>query len=140
MFSPKKIKVKETLSASRATKEADREEKIFEADGQLAVDVFEDGSNFTVVTAVAGVPAKDIEILIDKDMLIIKGKRYEQKKEEKRNYFYQECHWGSFSRKIILPENIDISKAQAEFNQGILTIKFPFNKSGGKKNISLKEG
>lgn len=137
MSSSKKIKIGE--SGNLPNNEGER---IFETDGQLAVDVYETESNFVVLAAVAGISSKDVEIQIDKDMLVIKGCRSNPENGENKNYFYQECYWGSFSRKIILPEDIDISRSQAEFNKGLLTIKFPKNticRPADKKDISIKE-
>ena len=136
----KKIKIKESSTLPHFPKEeTTKEDKIFEADGQLAVDVYKTDNNFVVLATVAGVLVKDIEILIDNDMLVIKGSRPNPEKKEDKNYFYQECYWGPFSRKIILPEDIDVSRAQAEFNQGILAVKFPFAQNKEKKNIVVKE-
>ncbi|MBU3934454.1 Hsp20/alpha crystallin family protein [Patescibacteria group bacterium] len=141
MPSSKKIKIKEPSSSSSVPEEAsDREEeKLFQSDGQLAVDVYENESDFVVLTAIAGISSKNIEIQIDKDMLIIKGERPNPENNEDKNYFYKECHWGSFSRKIILPEDIDVSRSQAEFNKGLLMIRFPKNSIKNKKGISIKE-
>jgi len=141
MYSSKKIKIKEQSSSTSIPKEAFNKEgeKLFQSDGQLAVDVYENDSDFVVLTAIAGVSPKDIEIQIDKDMLIIKGRRPNPENNENKNYFYKECHWGPFSRKIILPEDIDITKALAEFNKGLLMIKFPKNLVKNKKEISVKE-
>ncbi|MBU4274214.1 Hsp20/alpha crystallin family protein [Patescibacteria group bacterium] len=141
MYSSKKIKIKEPSSSSPIPAEVLNKggEKLFQSDGQLAVDVYENESNFVVLTAIAGISSKEIEIQIDKDMLIIKGCRPNPENNDNKNYFYRECHWGSFSRKIILPEDIDVSHSQAEFNKGLLMIKFPKNLTKNKKGISIKE-
>ena len=141
MHSSKKIKIKESsLSPSLPKEEIAKEgKKLFETDGQLAVDVYETESDFVVLAAIAGISSKDVEIQIDKDMLVIKGCRQKPENNGNKNYFYQECYWGSFSRKIILPEDIDISLSQAEFNKGVLMVKFPKNSIKNKKDISIKE-
>ena len=140
MSSSKKVKIKDSMPPSQIQESDDepasKEEKIFETDGQLAVDVYETESNFVVLAAVAGISSKDVEIQIDKDMLIIKGCRPNPENNGDKNYFYQECYWGQFSRKIILPEDIDISQSQAEFNKGLLLIKFPKNANKNKKWIN----
>ena len=67
-------------------------------------------------------------------MMIIKGNRCDPHSEgSDKKYFYQECYWGPFSRKIVLPENIDIDKADAQIDKGILTIKIPRNEAGNGK-------
>ena len=78
-----------------------------------------------VLAAIAGVQIKDLDISLEKDMMVIKGNRCDPQERPDKKYFYQECYWGPFSRKIILPENIDIDKADAQMDKGVLTIKIP---------------
>lgn len=98
---------------------------LFNPDGELVVDVFETNSDFVVLAAIAGVQIKDLDISVEKEMMVIKGHRVDPHEDPEKKYFYQECYWGSFSRKIILPENIDTEGAQAAMDKGMLTIKIP---------------
>lgn len=107
--------------------------EIFEQDGELVIDVFETNADFVVSAAIAGVQIKDIDISLEKDMMVIKGNRCDPHTLPDKKYFYQECYWGPFSRKIVLPENIDIDKADAQIDKGILTIKIPKNEAGSGK-------
>jgi HSP20 family protein len=66
-------------------------------------------------------------------MMIIKGNRCDPHDGADKKYFYQECYWGPFSRKVVLPENIDIDKADAQIDKGILTVKIPKNEAGSGK-------
>ena len=101
--------------------------RIFDQEGELVVDVYETNSDFVVLAAIAGIQIKDIDISLEKDMMVIKGNRYDPHINPDKKYFYQECYWGPFSRKIVLPENIDIDKADAQIDKGILTVKIPKN-------------
>jgi HSP20 family protein len=103
--------------------------EIFDQDGELVIDVFETNSDFVVLAAIAGVQIKDIDISLEKDMMVIKGNRQDPQIDPEKKYFYQECFWGPFSRKIILPENVDIDKADAQMDKGVLTIKIPKNET-----------
>lgn len=111
--------------------------EIFEQAGELVVDVFETNENFVVSAAIAGVQIKDLDISLEKDMMIIKGNRCDPHESADKKYFYQECYWGPFARKVILPENINIDKADAQIDKGILTIKIPRNEAGSGK-IGIK--
>lgn len=111
--------------------------QIFDQDGELVVDVYETGSDFVVLAAIAGVQIKDLDISLEKDMMVIKGNRLDPHNAEKK-YFYQECYWGPFSRKVVLPENIDIDKADAQIDKGILTIKIPKNEQTDKPKVGIK--
>ena len=98
---------------------------IFNLEGELVVDVFETDSEFVVLTAIAGVKIEDLDIAVEKDMMIIKGQRVNPNENPDKKYFYQECYWGPFSKKIVLPENIDTASTEAQINKGVLTIKIP---------------
>jgi|SRR3989344_8726914 len=116
-------------------------DEIFNTDGELVVDVFETNSDFVVTSAIAGVNIKDLDISVEKDMMIIKGQRQDPHGDADKKYFYQECYWGPFSRKIVMPENVDIEKADAQINKGVLVIKVPKisedESSSRKENIEL---
>lgn len=109
---------------------------IFDQDGELVVDVYETNADFVVLAAIAGVQIKDLDISLEKDMIIIKGNRCDPHELANKKYFYQECYWGPFSRKVILPENVDIDKADAQMDKGVLTIKIPKNET--KEKIGIK--
>lgn len=111
---------------------------VFDQEGELVVDVYETGAEFVVSTAIAGIQIKDLDISLEKDMMIIKGNRCDPNDNPDKKYFYQECYWGPFSRKIVLPENIDIDKADAQMDKGVLTIKIPKNEDFGKGKIGIK--
>ena len=130
MILSKKVKIKEAQDQAAPLKkdsiEREKEEKdLFDCDGQLTIDVFETNSDFVVLSAIAGISAKNVDISVEKDMLIIKGQRQNPQDHKGKNYFYQECYWGPFSRKILLPENVDVSKIDAKLFNGILTVRFP---------------
>jgi HSP20 family protein len=112
---------------------------IFDQGGELVVDVYETNSDFVVLAAIAGVQIKDLDISLEKDMMVIKGDRCDPHSHPDKKYFYQECYWGPFSRKVVLPENIDIDSADAQIDKGILTIKIPKNETnGGNGKIGVK--
>jgi len=136
MSSSKKIKIEEKNKEPRSSGENKKE--LLSSEGVLAVDVYETDSDFVVLSAIAGVSTEDIDISVDKDMLIIKGSR-ENPAAERKKCFQQECYWGQFSRKIILPEYVNPSEIEASITRGILSIKFPKKQPEDKKKINIKE-
>ena len=131
---PKKIKTEAApVVPAEEKKVIANADNIFIQDGELVVDVYETGAEFVVLAAIAGIQIKDLDISLEKDMMVIKGNRSDPHSHPDKKYFYQECYWGPFSRKVILPENIDIDKADAQIDKGILTIKIPKNEAGGGK-------
>jgi len=96
-----------------------------ESEGELTVDVFETTNHIIVKTIVAGVRKENMEISLSRDMIVVKGKREMEEDVEDGDYFHKELYWGSFSRTILLPQEVDIDKAEATENNGLLTIKLP---------------
>lgn len=94
-----------------------------EQEGKLSVDVMETGSHVIVRTAIAGVTASDLDITLVDDTLTIRGSRHHAMEEDPAAFTHvQECHWGSFSRTIILPAHVDSDSVDATMKRGILTI------------------
>lgn len=116
-----------------------KKEKLFTPKGQLTVDVYQTEKELVIQSAVAGIKLKDLDISIEKDKLTIEGKREKPLENEERNYFYQECYWGPFSREIILPAEVDPSRSQATFKEGILTIRIPKIEKEKERKIEVKE-
>ncbi|MDI6717932.1 MAG: Hsp20/alpha crystallin family protein [Patescibacteria group bacterium] len=105
-----------------------------EGEGQLAIDVYQTADDIVVESAIAGVSIDDMDIEITPESVTIKGKREKHDKSEKRDYLYQECYWGKFSRSVILPQEINPDHATASFKNGILRIVLPkVNKQRLKK-------
>lgn len=94
-------------------------------EGQLAVDVYQDANDIVVKTMVAGVKPEDLEVSISRDMVTIRGKREQGKIVRDDDFFHQELYWGSFSRTIVLPHEIDPDAAEAIEKYGLLIIKLP---------------
>lgn len=111
---------------------------IYSQDGELVIDVYETNSDFVVLAAIAGIQIKDIDISLEKDMMIIKGNRIDPNEDPDKKYFFQECYWGPFSRKVILPEDVDIDKADAQMDKGVLTVKIPKNKTTNSGKVGVK--
>jgi len=129
------------LSSKQAPKDKIKikEEKWFEPEGELAIDVYQTENEIIIEAPVAGVKVEDLDIALDNDVVKIKGKRERCAGAESRNYLIQECYWGAFSKEIILPVEIDNSKVEATIEQGILTIKIKKAKEKKKKKIKIKE-
>jgi HSP20 family protein len=96
------------------------EEELLE--GQLLVDVYETSSNIIVKSTISGVKPENLSISLNRDILTIKGKREADTLTEEADCLLQECYFGSFSRSIILPEEVDNKKMKATLENGVLTI------------------
>jgi len=135
-MNPKKITIKKS---SPQKKEGGKSSSHYHGPkGQLAVDVYQTSDEFVVKSPIGGIDLDDVKVMVDNGILIIKGERQEGKKEEGRDYFFQECHWGVFERQIILPEDVDPLKIKANLEKGILTILAPRAKKIKKKKVKIQ--
>ncbi len=116
----------------------DQEEWAADYEGQLTIDVYQTDEDIIIKSTIAGVTPEDIDITIDNDMVIIKGERKNCTTAREEDYYYQECYWGSFSRSVILPCDIEADKIQAELKNGILTVTLPKAHKSKSKKISVK--
>jgi len=108
-------------------------------EGQLSIDVYQTPKDIIVKSTIAGVKPDDIDISINNDMLTIRGKREMQDSVKEENYLYRECYWGSFSRSIILPMEIEPDKIEAFLENGVLTVVLPKAKSAKEISIKVRE-
>ena len=96
-----------------------------EEEGELAVDVYQTPSEMIIKAMVSGVKPEDLQISISRDMVTIQGKRQAETAALEGDYFYKELYWGSFSRSILLPQEVDTDAAEATEKHGLLTIRLP---------------
>jgi HSP20 family molecular chaperone IbpA len=96
-----------------------------EQEAELSLDVYQTENEIIVQTMIAGVHPDNLTINITRDSISIKGKREENQSIDKENYFVQELYWGTFSRSISLPEEVDLEEAEAIEKHGLLIIKLP---------------
>jgi HSP20 family protein len=130
---PKSISKQDTEEGP-LVEEPSLEEIFEEAEGELAVDVYQTASAFIIESTIAGVNPEDIDVSLTPESITIKGKREKEERIKTENYIHQECYWGRFSRTIILPQEIDPDKVQASIKNGVLKITLPkLNKSKIKK-------
>lgn len=94
-------------------------------EGELTVDVYQTADDIVIKTIVAGVKPEDLDISITRDMVTVRGARQETREVEDNDYFHKELYWGSFSRTILLPQEIDVDAAEAIERHGLLTLKLP---------------
>lgn len=106
--------------------------------GQLVVDVYETDKELVVQSAIAGIKNDQIDVSLDNDILIIKGEREDPSKEKDKRYFLKECYWGSFSKEIILPREIDTGKIDAKVKDGILTVRMQKIEKAKNKKIEVE--
>jgi HSP20 family protein len=114
------------------------EDWMAEAEGQLAVDVYQTKENVVIKAPIAGVTPDNIDIEVAEDVVTIRGERVEEKEVDREHYYVQECYWGSFSRSVILPTSTIAEKAAASLKDGVLTVTIPKVAQDKVKKIKVK--
>lgn len=107
-------------------------------EGQLTVDVYQTAEDIIIKTMIAGVKPEDLDISITRDMVTIKGVREETHEANDGDYFTRELYWGSFSRTILLPQEIEVEAAEAIEKHGLLVIKLPKVDKGRQTKLKVK--
>jgi HSP20 family molecular chaperone IbpA len=105
-------------------------------EAQLAVDIYETNDAVVVKTMTAGVKKEDLQIIVTRESLTIKGRRENETRGYQHHYHNEELYWGPFTRTVDLPTEVDIEQASATEHHGLVTIKLP--KFDKKRQATLK--
>jgi HSP20 family protein len=104
------------------------------------VDVIDDGDALRIVAELPGLSREDVELEVVEDMLVLTGeKRIESKSDEKGCYRVERA-FGEFKRAIPLPSGVDLDRAEASFENGVLTVRVPkaANEPAAKRRLDIK--
>ena len=125
----KKQEIEEESETKHLTVETDINSKnppeTPDEEGELTVDIYDKGDSLIIQSTVAGVKPEDLDVAIANDTVTIRGKRDRHEEIQEKNYYYKELFWGTFSRSIILPEEVDDDLVEATYKHGLLTIRLP---------------
>ena len=117
-------------------KDNPKEEK--EIEGTLSVDVYFKDDELVIVSPIAGASLENINIILQGDILVIKGTRMPPENVDENAYEHKECFWGPFSRTIALPKNLDLDQIKAYYHNGILMVKIPKKSKTEAKRIQIQ--
>lgn len=107
-------------------------------EGELPVDMYQTGDAIIIRALVAGVSPDDLDIAITRDMVTIRGSREEYREAANDDYYHRELFWGSFSRTLVLPEEVLIDEAEAQEKHGLLEIRLPKVDKGRSARLKVK--
>jgi HSP20 family protein len=103
-----------------------------------AVDVAENDKQVTVKVEVPGVDPKDIDVSLEGNYLTVRGEKKSEREEKGENFHRVERSFGSFSRTIELPQNIDSNEVTAENRNGVLAITIAKLEGTTPRKIAVK--
>ena len=110
------------------------------SEGQLPVDVHQTANDIIIRAFVAGVRPDELNISISRDMVEVSGSRMERDQIVGQDYFTRELFWGSFSRTIMLPQEVDVDSSSASAKDGLLTIILPKLDKAKQTKLRVKAG
>lgn len=101
------------------------------------VDLEEREQDIRVVAEIPGMTAKDINVSVENNVLTISGEKRE-KIEKKNGSEYTECRYGSFTRAVSLPRNVDVKKIAATYKDGVLELILPKTAEAMPQKIQIQ--
>jgi HSP20 family protein len=104
----------------------------------LALDVVEDEDAYLVKASVPGIKPDDLEITFNKGMLTIRGEVKDENENTQGQYHLRERRYGSFARTISLPSTVDADDIEAQYQNGVLTLKMPKSEELKPRRIPIQ--
>lgn len=104
-----------------------------------AVDFSETETAYTITAELPGMDKSDVNISLQGDMLVLSGEKRSQTDEKRENLHLSERRYGQFQRAFSLPDDVDASKIEAEFDNGVLSVNLPrLPEKRASKTINIK--
>jgi HSP20 family protein len=103
-----------------------------------SLDVSETKNDLVIKAELPGMDPKDIDISLGNGFLTIKGEKKQEKEEKDENYHLIERSYGSFTRSVRLPREVQSDKITASFKNGVLRVTLPKSEEAKKKEIKIK--
>lgn len=97
-------------------------------------------NTFCIEAELPGVSKRDLEVSVDGDMLTLRGERKENKEIREEEYILRESQFGTFLRRLPLPEGADTEQIDASFERGVLKISMPLEKKTTRgRKVEIKD-
>lgn len=113
------------------------QELLASGDWAPRADIAETDLDFTIKVEVPEIKREDIKITIDNGVLNIRGERKREKEDKGVKYHRVERHYGSFLRSFSLPDNVAEEQIDAQFKEGVLTLRLPKMEKSKPKRIEI---
>jgi HSP20 family protein len=103
-----------------------------------AADFSEDEKAYKITAELPGIEAKDVDVSLSGDMLVLKGEKHQEKEEKGKNHYLRERSYGAFQRSFQLPDGVDRDKVAADFAKGVLTVTLPKTPEAQKQSKKIE--
>jgi len=102
-----------------------------------AADVIEAADAISVRMDLPGHEAKDIHVKVENDVLTVRSERKSEKQEKGETSYRSERSYGLYARSFVLPATVDAQKAEARYENGVLSITLPKREDAKPKAIDV---
>ena len=102
------------------------------------MDMYQTDNDVVVKASLPGVKREEVEVTVTGDTLTIKGETKAEEEVKRENYFRQERRYGAFNRSVTIPVPVQGDKAEATFQDGVLTITLPKAEEVKPKRINIR--
>ncbi len=110
-----------------------------EAEPRIRMDVAETEQSYQIKADIPGVKKEDIKVAIDGNVVSIRAETKEEKEEKMEgNMMRKERHYGECYRSFTLPQDVDESKAEAKYMDGVLSLTLPKKAGGSTRQINIQ--
>jgi HSP20 family protein len=103
----------------------------------LPIDVAETEDAYEIRASIPGVDPEHLQITVQDNMVTIRGDTQEEQEQQGRRYLLHERRMGRFERTFMLPNSVDADKANAKFENGVLTLTLSKSESAKPKQIKV---
>jgi len=103
-----------------------------------SIDMYQTDNEVVVKASIPGLKAEDVQINVSGDVLTLKGEVKQEEERKDKAWHIREHRFGSFERSIALPTDVKSDKAEAMFENGILTITLPKADEVKPRTINIK--
>jgi len=107
--------------------------------GAMSVDVYDQDNAVVVEATLPGVKPDEVDVRVQGDMLTIKAETKQEKDISQDKYTYKERSYGLMQRTIPLPAAVDVDKAEAKLENGVLKLTLPKTVEQGARQIKIKK-
>jgi len=102
------------------------------------VDIFDEGGEVVIHADLPGMKKEDIDVRVENNVLTIRGKKERKEEVKEEGYFRTERSFGAFSRSFSLPNTVEVGKIQADYKDGVLTLRLPKAEEAKPRQIEVK--
>jgi HSP20 family protein len=102
------------------------------------VDIYEKGNNVIVETPITGIEPDKVDVSVEDNTLILKGRSEKRSEVEEKDYYRKEVRYGSFYREVSLPTKVIGDRAEATYEDGLLRIVIPKAEEAKERKVKIK--